>query len=300
VQAGPIGVEWAGGDTKDNVAVRSLIRALEDITTLSQRPLIWGGNRSKDGVLIVLDEFQNLADLDTAASILRAIIESLEASRVPFVSFLLVGLEHGHDEFLRGNPSARRSFDSKRLEAMPAAESIQVLENGFHECGVTWDRELLKTRIFALGGYPHAIQIMGHNLIQLDSDANIDDADWRSALSETAEVLKVKEFCLMYRFGSPPGTEEKILNVLAVHTSEITTEVLSQKMQKIYDIADCTVTFEDLRHCGACRLRRDGKIEMRSQLLRTAILTELSEELEGDSPLAREHQRLSAQLNDGD
>jgi hypothetical protein len=70
--------------------------------------------------------------------------------------------------------------------------------------------------IMVAGGYPHSIQMIGHNLVELDKDGYIDEDDWNNATALTALHLQTKGFADLYNFEGRRGIKELILDILAV------------------------------------------------------------------------------------
>ena len=118
--------------------------------------------------------------------------------------------------FFAGDASARRSIDLIKLDVMPTEETKEVFVKGFDEANIKWEDKDLDDNILATGGYPHSIQLLGHNLLQVDKDDYIDKDDWHQATGITALDLRSKDFAPMYNFEGRSGGREKILDVLAV------------------------------------------------------------------------------------
>ncbi|HLD45046.1 MAG TPA: ATP-binding protein, partial [bacterium] len=117
----------------------------------------------KDGVLIIIDEMQNVSDLSLCAQLLRGIITTLDVKEMGLISFLLIGYDDA--AFFEGDLSARRQFDTICLEVMSLEEAGEAMTKGFQAAGVGHDEHELRKNIIATGGYPHAIQLLAHNLL---------------------------------------------------------------------------------------------------------------------------------------
>ena len=230
-------------------------------------------SKKLDGVLLVIDEIHNLKDIEGAAQILRAISTTLDVSRVGKISFMVIGYPEGMDEFFHGDPSARRHFDIIELTAMPRNEAKEVLIKGFTKAGCAYDKNALEQNIDVAGGYPHSIQIIGHNLIETDTDGNIDEADWNSALMKAATELTRKEFSDLYDFKGKGTLRESVLNILALAQKPMNKQELRDSVdgKNIY-----TQTYMgELKKTGAVRELPDGSIVLHSMLFRAAILMHL-------------------------
>ena len=63
-----------------------------------------------DGLLIIIDEIDNIEDIEAAALMFKGIINTLDFKERGYVSFLLIGYSAIVDKFFKGDQSARRSF----------------------------------------------------------------------------------------------------------------------------------------------------------------------------------------------
>lgn len=227
------------------------------------------GEDKKEGILIIIDEVHNLKNLASVASILRNIVTTLDVESLGRLSFMLVGYQEDMVKFFSVDTSARRTFDVIELNVMPSSEASDVLRKGFDAVKVSYDLDILSKNIDAAGGYPHSIQIIGHELIEADSDDNIDQTDWTTAIFEAAYGMRSKEFSLMYSFGSKSLTiSDQILGVLAKKNIPLTKKELADAMdgKNIYQY------LPDLKKLGAIKEDDSGKVVLQSQLFRTAVL----------------------------
>ncbi|MCG2725815.1 MAG: ATP-binding protein [Elusimicrobia bacterium] len=113
-------------------------------------------DKKHDGVLIILDEMQNIKDMSMCAQLLRGIITTLDVKSLGNIAFLLIGYEKVHKALCAVDPSARRQFASVSLGVMPTDEAEDVLIKGFKEAKVLWNQDALDSNILATGGYPHS------------------------------------------------------------------------------------------------------------------------------------------------
>jgi len=224
---------------------------------------------NKDGVLIIIDELHNVSNLNFCAQLFRGIATTLDVKNKGFVSFILIGYEETLDEFFKHDASARRLFDVINVDVMPKEEAKEVLVKGFQQIDVTWDAAALDENIMVTGGYPHAIQMIGYNLVDADFDKNIGKDDWKSAIDRTARELQTKEFADMYNFKGKNTLREKILDILAVSTRPL-------KQKEIVDLCDGKNIYQYIAPLKKTHsIRVDPKtdtLELHSHLFRMAIL----------------------------
>jgi Cdc6-like AAA superfamily ATPase len=225
-----------------------------------------GTTNNKDGILIVIDEIHNIKDITSLASILRNIVTTLDVDGVGKVSFLLIGYEEDTEKFFEEDSSSKRSFDPIKLDVMPPEEATEVLKKGFDSVSITYEESIIQKNIESAGGYPHSIQILGHNIIETDKDGNINQGDWDEAIFLTAMELRSKDFSKMFAFGKPLRVRDDILVILAESNAPLSRKELDEKVtSSIYQHIDT------LKKCGAVKEDEDKKLSLTSPLFRTAI-----------------------------
>lgn len=228
-------------------------------------------DNKKDGILIIIDEIHNLKNITSAASILRNILTTLEVDNLGQISFLLVGYEEDMEKFFSGDSSSRRTFDPIKLDVMPDAEAVEVLKKGFGAAEVNYEEEPLNKDINMTGGYPHVIQILGYQLIEVDLDNKIAQDDWDNAIFEASMILQSKDFSTMYSFNKPQTVADQILVKLAEENQPMTRKEIGDSIRNknVYQY------IPQLKKLGALKENEDKKLFLQSQLLRTSILMDV-------------------------
>ena len=223
------------------------------------------------GLLIIIDEVHNVEDIEGIAQLFRNITTTLDVNGLGRVSFMILGYSEPIRDFFTGDPSARRSFDSILLTHMPKEEAKEVLIKGFDQARVAYDPQALEKHILSTGGYPHSIQVLGHHLIELDTDDAINADDWSRALTQTTIELQSKDFLDFYNFGKKPTMREQVLDIMAVIGRPVSKMELKAACdgKNIYQ----TTCLGELKRIGAVKEDRNtGLLTLQSQLFRTAIL----------------------------
>lgn len=239
--------------------------------------------KRKDGIIIVIDEAQNIGDIEICAQLLRGIITTLDVKNLGNISFLLIGYVSALDDFFQGDPSARRQFDSIGLGVMPVDEAKEVLVKGFEAAGVLWDQDVLEKNILATGGYPHSIQLLGHSLLEYDTDNKIDNTDWDQAINHTATELQRKDFAEMYDFHGKASAREKILDVLAVAWQALS----KPEIEKYAGIKNIYQYLPDLQKRGSIKVDLEtGKVLLHSHLFGIAIILKIIDKVKNENYLS--------------
>lgn len=120
---GPFSMELKSEEEKTIIVRDQIISILSNLIESIKTSLEIG---KKDGVLIVIDEMQNIFDIEQCAQLFRGIITTLDVKNLGNVAFLLIGYETALNDFFDGDPSARRQFDSIQLDVMMPNEAKGV------------------------------------------------------------------------------------------------------------------------------------------------------------------------------
>lgn len=245
-------------------AVSILSNVIKSINKTEEKP--------KDGILVIIDEIHNIANIQNCASILRNIVTSLDVEGLGKISFLVIGYKEDMEKFFSIDTSARRTFDLTELKVMPIDEASEILKRGFKEVGVNWDETNFEKYLTVTGGYPHSVQMIGHNLIEEDTDNNIDEKDWMNVISKTAIQLQEKDFASMYTFKKPHSERDRVLVFLAENEEPVNKkELISKKIT-----SNMYRSLIDLKNLGAIKEDDNEDIYLHSNLFRTAILFDLA------------------------
>jgi hypothetical protein len=261
-----LGIDMITTETQKDITIKD-----QTVSILSNILKAVRDNGNNDGILIIIDEIHNLLNLETAASVLRNIVTTLDVDNIGQVSFLLIGYDDDVEKFFSVDTSARRTFDLHRLDVMPPEDASQVLVKGFEAVGYEYDKKALEKNILAAGGYPHSIQVLGHNLIEADEDRVIHNNDWNQAIFKSSQELQTKEFSKMFSFGRPLKERDKILIALANAGKPLDRKTIKEK------VPSCKNPYKEiatLKSMAAIKENQDKTISLHSQLFRTAILFE--------------------------
>ncbi|MDE0119177.1 MAG: ATP-binding protein [Bdellovibrionales bacterium] len=226
----------------------------------------------RDGVLIVLDEIHNVRNIDGVAQILRSVITTLDMNGNGNIAFLIISYPEAVKKFFKGDPSAKRSFDMLPLEIMPNNEAEEILTKGFKQAQIKYDKQIISNNIDQSGGYPHSIQVLGHNLVEIDNDNYIDQDDWTKAIKQTALELQHKDFSNLYSFNGKVRQREELLNVLALMLKPVSKSDLAKEFNKKNKNIYANSCLPELKKIGAIKEEPEtGLLSLQSYLFRSAI-----------------------------
>ncbi len=277
---GAFSAEFKNDEEKTLIIRDQLISILSNIITAIKKD---ESEKKKDGVIMVIDEMQNIGDMEICASLIRGIITTLDVKNLGHISFLLIGYKNTVNDFFEGDQSARRQFDPISLGVMPVEDAKEVLRKGFKEAEVGWDEKSLDENIIVTGGFPHLIQRLGHNLIEKDKENFINNSDWLKAVVQTASELQDKDFAERYNFHGKAGRKEKILDVVAVTWQPLS----KQEIAKYSGIKNIYQYLPDLEKRGSIKIDPEtGKVLLYSRLFNIAIFNKIYPKLKNEKYLS--------------
>ena len=244
-----------------------------------------------DGILIVLDEIHNLKSIDGVAQILRSIITTLDMNGHGNIAFLILSYPEVIKNFFKGDPSAKRSFDILPLETMPDNEAEEILTKGLQSVQIKYDKRVVSGNIYKAGGYPHSIQVLGHNLVEIDCDKYIDQEDWTKAVKKTALELQHKDFSNLYSFNGKIRQREELLNILALLPKPVLKSDLAKEFNKKNKNIYASSCLPELKRIGAIRENSEtGLLSLQSYLFKSAISLHIASQSDEDKSQVRWYQ----------
>ncbi len=258
---------------KDQVV--SILRNI--INQLKENPI---EGLSKNGILIIIDEMDNINDINIAASVIRGITTELDFEDLGHLSFLLIGYESSYEVFVRGDESIRRLIDSIHLTEMPENEVIETFEKGFNAANIGWDKEELKKNVLLTGGYPLAIQVLGYHLVESDTNNYIDKNEWAESIGKSSFELIDKEFSSYYSFRTrQKKNTDKILISLAIASSNCDSLSLKE-IERLSEVKNPSQYVKQLLKNGVVtKDRLTNEFRIKRGLLRTSIILDLRDSL---------------------
>ncbi|MGE0489766.1 MAG: AAA family ATPase [Vulcanimicrobiota bacterium] len=142
-----------------------------------------------DGLIIVVDEFDQIKDPTGFASFLKSL-----ATNVPKVRFCIVGVAQDIQQLMKEHASADRLFSGSVLTLPPMnpeelTEIIEIAESSI-KGSIVFDESARRTLVKLAQGHPYMIHLIGKDALKqafLKKDETITQADIESALRGIAE-----------------------------------------------------------------------------------------------------------------
>ena len=146
----------------------------------------------RDGLFIIIDDIHNLEDVKGLAHTFKNIIGTLDFTDLGYISFLLISPETTVNTFFAGDSSPRRNFNFIKLTALTDREAQILLSNGFKAANKAFDQTALIKGLEVATGHPQTLQLLGRQLINLDTDNYIGKDDWQQVAVKLAKKLRYK------------------------------------------------------------------------------------------------------------
>lgn len=269
---------------------------LKDVAVSIFTNILMGIEEAEDphnGILIIIDEAHNISNLSGIAMLLRNIATTLDVNGLGKVSFLIIGYPHAVEIFFEGDPSAKRHFDNVILDCMPLDEAKEILIKGFNEAKLKYDEKDLESFIAYTGGYPHAVQVLGHNVVEEVYGNEILTANWVAGVHKTAMELATKDFSNLYKFNKKTTAKESLMDILAVIGKPIT----RSELMEISSDGNLSRTIKSLIKIGAIKEDKEtSKISLNSMLLNMAILFHISDKFINENYLYELREKYNPRL----
>ncbi len=166
--------------------------------------------RTGTRVLVVLDEFQAIADVDKADAVLRSQIQHQRER----VSYLFSGSEQGILRSLFSERAAPLFGQAERFELgpLPPAVAAGYAADRFDATGRS-PGNVLGSLIQAAGGHPQRLNLLAHHLWNLVPDGGAaDDDTWQVAYATTLSYARPELLAVWNGVG---GNHRKALRLIA-------------------------------------------------------------------------------------
>jgi Cdc6-like AAA superfamily ATPase len=218
------GVVALGGEKKTESESQPAMasHSLETVFTNVVRELA-AQKLARDGVLIVVDEFDRIGNPAGFASFLKSL-----ATNVPAVKFCLVGVAQDMKELMKEHESADRLFAGSivRLSPMPEDELTEIVraaEAGINS-HITFDSGATERLVSLAKGHPYMVHLVGKYSLRRAFDAETDVItrdDVNATLQSIAERAAdpILEGRYQKAVASSPQ-RESVLRALASETRE--------------------------------------------------------------------------------
>ncbi|MCK8600073.1 cold-shock protein [Desulfoferrobacter suflitae] len=147
----------------------------------------------RDGLLILIDEVENIDPTSGFANFIKNITEYF-SSENRHITFVLSGIPCTLTDLFLQHPSFLRLFSPIELKEFSAIESYELLDS-YLGSGKKRYHSRTRTSICKMArGYPVNLQLLGFYAYQIDKDSYIDDDDLKIAVDYILDNVKKEEF----------------------------------------------------------------------------------------------------------
>jgi hypothetical protein len=134
--------------------------------------------KTRQGMLLILDDINGLADTPDFAHWLKSFVDSVATSgqRLP-MHVMLASTDERRDRLLSHQPSLNRAFSLHKTGTVASADAAQFFVERMSESGIKIEPEALTNMVEWAGGYPVLLQEVGDGVFRANTDDTISAAD---------------------------------------------------------------------------------------------------------------------------
>ncbi|WP_156114398.1 ATP-binding protein [Paracoccus sanguinis] len=144
---------------------------------------------SKDGLLVIIDEFDQIQDRSGFAGFIKAL-----ATNAPGIKFCIVGVAKDIQDLMREHQSSDRLFSGSiiTLEAMPDSELVEIIRIAEREINgaIKFSADATERVVMLANGHPYLVHLIGKFALRdafLGKKTLIELSDIDAVLSSIAE-----------------------------------------------------------------------------------------------------------------
>ncbi|WP_421263895.1 hypothetical protein [Aeromonas sp. 600527] len=184
-----VGVELAGSKTSEVTTSPVMSEHQVDIVFTNVVDAIIKADVAKNGILLVIDEFDQIADPSGFASFLKAL-----ATNVPKVKFCVVGVAKDIQMLMKEHESTDRLFAGSiiSMDPMNSNELENIIDNAekYIDRYITFDNNARDRIVQLANGHPYMVHLIGKFSLRAAFEENvyiITDSHINKTLSSIAE-----------------------------------------------------------------------------------------------------------------
>ncbi|MDE2775160.1 MAG: AAA family ATPase [Chloroflexota bacterium] len=182
---------------------------------------VWTELRAdKDGIILVIDEVDTVAEDTDIASFLKVTTEQLAQSGLQQVALYPVGITDAIEKLKSEHGSIGRVFETIELMPMPPDECREVInktlqsEEGSRYVEIT--ESALDQVVQISEGFPAIIHQLCYHAFRFDVDDSLDDADLTKAIRHVVTKVRRQELDRSLQ-AAGSGVNRQIVQAMAMH-----------------------------------------------------------------------------------
>ena len=182
---------------------------------------IWTGGlcESHDGIVLIIDEIDTVAESTNIASFVKVTTERLAESSARNVAIYAVGVLDAIVKLKKDHPSVGRILETIELKRMSSEESREVIDTTLRSGGgsgrVVFCESVINEIIGMADGFPALIHQFCYYAYMHDDDATIDREDLERGVDDVTRMKQVELGHALRTAGS--GDYRLILGAMASH-----------------------------------------------------------------------------------
>lgn len=185
---------------------------------------MWEGlSEQYNGLLIICDEIDKVANFPEFAPFLKSLSDSIAANLVNPLPLLLIlcAIPDTEDSLVRHHESLPRLFRRVELSLMTDEECREFVSETIKGTGITINKDALDSIVFWATGFPSLLQEMCYSVWEANDDNQIDDDDVMNGLIGAIEELERKYFRRRFLQQVGSNTYREILDIMASNDDDI-------------------------------------------------------------------------------
>jgi energy-coupling factor transporter ATP-binding protein EcfA2 len=159
---------------------------------------IWKNSEGTDGIALVVDEVDRVAEDPGMATFFKVSTEMMSARGLENIMILAVG-SVGVQELLKADHSSVvRIFETIHLPLLSPEESMAIVDRALSGTGVSIERAVNQDIAFVAGGFPNPVHVIGSEAFDADDDDCIDEEDVAIAIERVVTEKWKEQFDANY------------------------------------------------------------------------------------------------------
>jgi hypothetical protein len=180
------GVLTIGEKTPSSVGVADIVHGFCSQVEIAFKQI---EKQNKTGLLFFVDEIDRLPTDCGAATFFKLATEKLARDGWTKTGFICAGITGAIQDMENEHASIFRVFRDILIPRLEPKEVEQILKDGFEKVECSYEASVAKKTVQLCAGFPEPVHIMGSEMLSVDTNQSIDDADFDGSLGIALKVV---------------------------------------------------------------------------------------------------------------
>lgn len=164
--------------------------------------------------VVLVDDAQNFSAISQIIDIIRLVLSREEIIKGTRYLFVLSSTPSGWQTFIDKHDPVGRFFRTRQaLSKLSEDETSKIIKKTLQNTGVNFSVKVLENIFKYTEGHPYELQVLAHNLYEMQIEGKVDTPMWNKALENTLKDLGRDYFDMLYR--QVTDREMPLLEILA-------------------------------------------------------------------------------------